>query len=132
MGDPSPLSEISLFNFFVVQIETYSQGAFHLQQTSVSWQKIETLLAALPGVSKRIERVHRLHLGASNILILPWILKTPCLLLQQPPTCFEQEDREPSYRDVFSSQYFGFVGKNGLKNFSTTQNGGGDCLVSFT
>lgn len=46
-------SDISLFNFLVVQIENYSREAFHLQQTSVSWQKIETLQAALPGFSKR-------------------------------------------------------------------------------
>lgn len=65
----------------------------------VSRQKIETVLTALPGAAEN-GVVHRLHLGARNILILPWSLKIPCLL-QQPPTCFEQEDSELSYREMF-------------------------------
>lgn len=53
MGDTFS-SDIGLFDFLVVQIENYSHEAFHLQQTPVSWQKIETLQAALPGFRKRI------------------------------------------------------------------------------
>lgn len=76
--------------------------------------------------------VCRQHLDVSSILLLPWSLKTPCLLLQYPPTCFVQENAELSYRDIaFCSQDFDFVERNGLKHFSAAQNGGGDPLVSF-
>lgn len=40
--------------------------------------------------------VCRQHLDVSSILLLPWSLKTPCLLLQHPPICFEQENGELS------------------------------------
>lgn len=60
---------------------------------------MKTLSAALPEVSK--SRVaFRLHPSVSNILILPWGLKTSKHLLQQPPTCIEQEDSELACREM--------------------------------